>query len=137
LQRTHRQSLRSFLLAAELDIVSGRMLSTSAPPSGSTWSASVSLRRSLLLSIATIAIGAWGGAAAYLTEHFELIPVFLAFVPFYFVVQHGLLKRLEAEPGLQPEQRERYVSQVKVYGPAGLLQLAIRIYFPSSQLGGR
>jgi hypothetical protein len=71
-----------------------------------------------------------------LTEHFAVLPVFFGFIPVYFVAQRAVVRQLEADSGLQPEQRSRYVSQVNGFGPAGILQLALRIHFPSSQLGG-
>ena len=100
------------------------------------WGASPTLRRAVTRSLLALSIGAWSGAFCVLAEAYILSAVFFLFVPVYFLQQLAVSRQLQIEPGLTEEQRERYLSQVRGYGPAGVVQLAIRIYFPSSQLGG-
>ena len=101
------------------------------------WIPSPRVRFWAWFSLGVLLFGAWGGFAVVSLK--LPVPIFLFFlaIPLYFYAQWQLGRAIEVDPGLSSVERQEHRRNLWLFGPAGLVQLLIRIYFPSSPLGGR
>lgn len=124
---TPRSSGRSSR-AAELDIRwQADWFSVATSTSDLRWQPSPELRRWVRLAPITLFSGAFVGFIGA-----TLRAGWVAFVAFFAIILYcychlGVVGRLADESGLDSRERERLGSRLRWFGPAGLLELALRI----------
>lgn len=98
-------------------------MSTSDP----RWQPSPELRRSVRLALITLFSGGMVGFVGSALGVSRTAVVVLAAIGLYFYFHLGVLGQLADEAGLDSRDRDRFVFNLWWFGPAGMLDLALRI----------
>ena len=93
------------------------------------WRPSSDLRWSAWLAFAVLVAASWGGFLLFVLGLRGVAAVLcLVLVIVYFLMQVRAIRLLETEPGLEAQERTRLQSQLKFFGPAGIVVLAWRCW---------
>jgi len=88
--------------------------------------------------LGVLLLAAWGGAAVFLLRlSTPVFWLFLLAIPAYLYGHWQVGLAIEAESGQSSLARQEHRRNLRLHGPPAVAQLLIRIYFPSSPLGGR
>jgi hypothetical protein len=98
-----------------------------APSSNLRWQPSLELRRWVRLALITLFSGSLVGfiGATLKVDWITFVVLFALVLYLYFHL--GVVGQLADESGLDIRERERLASRLRWFGPAGLLELALRM----------